>query len=261
MSHVGVAVVMLGVCVPCMAKLVTRPVEYRQGETVLEGYLAYDDAVRERRPGVLVVHEWYGLNDYAKKRAEQVAGLGYVAFAVDMYGKGVVTDDPKRAGELAGQVRGKPVLRERIVAALETLKRQERVDPQRIAAMGYCFGGTTALQLAYTGADVAGVVSFHGSLTPPQEEDMRRIKAKVLVLHGADDPMVPPEMVNAFEKAMREAKADWQLIAYGGAVHSFTNPNSGRAGIEGVGYNEKADRRSWEHMKLFFEEIFGKGTK
>jgi dienelactone hydrolase len=178
-----------------------------------------------------------------------------------MYGKGIVTDDPKRAGELAGALRGKPVLIERITAAFEVLRKQENVDPKRVAAMGYCFGGTTSLQLAYSGAEIAGAVSFHGNLPAPSDEEAPRIRAKILVLHGAEDPMVPDDMVKAFQDALRRAKVDWQFVAYGGAVHSFTNPNADRTGINGVKYDEKADRRSWQHMKVFFEEIFREGAR
>ncbi len=238
------------------AKIIARPVEYKHGEAVLQGYLAYDDAIDGQRPGVLVAHEWWGLNDYVKKRAEQLAGLGYVAFALDMYGKGVSTRDQKEAARLAGQFRGKPLMRHRAQAGLNVLTRSKRVDPKRIAAIGFCFGGTTVLELAYSGAPLAGIVSFHGGLTTPKPDDLKNIKAKVLVLHGAEDPVAPSEKAVVFQESMRKAGVDWQMIFYGGAVHAFTNPAAGNDKTRGAAYDEKAAKRSWQHMKMFFEEIF-----
>jgi len=239
------------------AAIRTQAVEYKQGETVLEGYLAYDDAVAGKRPGVLVVHEWMGLNPYAKRRAEQLAGLGYVAFACDIFGKGVRPKDTKEAGALAGKYRGdRALMRARAAAGLDVLRNNSRVDPGRIAAVGYCFGGTTALELARSGADLAGVVSFHGGLDTPTPEDARNIKGKVLALHGADDPFAPAAQVAAFEEEMRKGGVDWQLVLYGGSVHGFTNPDNGSDNAKGLAYSEKADRRSWEAMKAFFAEIF-----
>lgn len=238
------------------AKIVTRPVDYRHNDVVLEGYLAYDDAIKGIRPGVLVVHEWWGLNEYAKRRAEQLAALGYVAFALDMYGKGVSTTDRKEAATLAGQFMGKPLIRHRARAGLDVLIENKRVDRKRIAAIGFCFGGTTVLELAYSGADLIGAVSFHGGLTMPQPGDLKNIKAKILVLTGAEDPVAPPEKVVSFQGAMREAGVDWQIIIYGGAVHAFTNPAAGNDKTKGSAYDEKAARRSWQHMQLFFTEIF-----
>lgn len=235
----------------------TDVVEYRHGETVLEGYLAWDDALAGKRPGVLVVHEWMGLNAYAKRRAEQLAGLGYVAFALDMYGKGVRARDTKEAAALAGKYRGdRALMRARAAAGLDVLKSNPMTDPARVGAVGYCFGGTTVLELARSGAPVAGVVSFHGGLDTPTPEDARNIKGKVLALHGADDPFAPAAQVTAFEEEMRKGGVDWQLVAYGGAVHGFTNPDNGTDGSKGLAYNEKADRRSWEAMKDFFVEVF-----
>jgi dienelactone hydrolase len=238
------------------ARLVSRPVEYKFADTQLEGYLAYDDSFKDKRPGVLVVHEWWGLDDYIKMRANKLAGLGYVAFALDMYGKGIRTTDPGEAAKLSERLKGKPLMRQRARAGLEILRDNERVDPARIAAIGYCFGGTTVLELAYTGADIAGVVSFHGGLTVPASEDLSRIKARLLVCHGADDVFVSAETIAAFQDAMRKAGADWQMAFYGGAVHGFTNPAAGKAGIPGVAYNKHADERSWKLMQVFFEEIF-----
>ena len=239
------------------AEVRTEQIEYKHGDTLLEGFLAYDDTVTGKRPGVLVVHEWWGLNDYAKRRAEQLARLGYVAFSLDMYGKGKVTADPKVAGEWAGVFRNdRPLGRARAAAGLEVLKSRPQVDPARIAAIGYCFGGTVVLEMARSGADLKGVVSFHGGLATPIPADARNIKGKVLVLHGADDLFEQPSEIAAFQEEMRQARVDWQMVYYGSAVHSFTNPESGKAGIKGVGYNEAADRRSWLAMRNFFDEIF-----
>jgi dienelactone hydrolase len=243
-------------CTGVHGEVIEQSVEYRHGDAVLEGYLAYDDALAGKRPGVLVVHEWWGLNDYAKKRALQLAELGYVAFALDMYGKGVVTDDPKKAGELSGRIKGNPLMRERARAGLEILKEHDLVDRKRIAAIGYCFGGTTVLELAYSGVDIAGVVSFHGGLTTPKPEEIEKIKAALLVLHGAQDPFVPADSMAAFQETMGKSKIDWQMIFYGGAVHSFSNAGVDKFGIKGAAYDARADRRSWRHMRSFFEEIF-----
>jgi dienelactone hydrolase len=203
------------------------------------------------------VHEWWGLNDYAKGRAEQLARLGYVAFALDMYGKGVSTADPKVAGELSGVFRKDRALgRARAEAGLAVLKRRPEVDPARIAAIGYCFGGMVVLEMARGGADLRGVVSFHGGLSTPNPADAKQIRGKVLVLHGADDPFESPAEIAAFQDEMRQARVDWQMNIYGGAVHAFTNPMAGSYGIKGVGYNAEADHRSWLAMRNFFDEIF-----
>jgi dienelactone hydrolase len=239
------------------AELHTEAIEYKQGDAVLQGYLAYDDAATGKRPGVLVVHEWYGHNPYARKRAEQLAKLGYVAFALDMYGKGVLAKNPDEAGKLAAVYKNdRRLMRARARAGLEVLLKQPQVDRQRVAAIGYCFGGTTVLELARDGAEIAGVVSFHGGLSTPTPEDAKNIKARVLALHGADDPFVKPEEVAAFEEEMRKGGVDWEVVKYGDAVHSFTNPQAGTDKSRGAAYNEKADHRSWEAMKTFFNEIF-----
>jgi dienelactone hydrolase len=241
------------------AAVQTKVIEYKHGDTVLEGYLAYDDSQTGQRPGVLVVHEWTGHNPYVRKRAEQLAGLGYVAFALDMYGKGVQAKDAKEAAQLASTYKNdRKLMRARAEAGLDVLRKQPQTDPKRLAAIGYCFGGTTVLELARDGQDLAGVVSFHGDLATPTPEDAKQIKGKVLALHGADDPFVPPAVVTAFEDEMRKGGVDWQLVAYGGTVHSFTNPGAGNDNSRGAAYNAKADHRSWEAMKTFFDEIFPK---
>jgi dienelactone hydrolase len=239
------------------AEIVTKTVEYKQNGTTLEGYLAYDDSIKTARPGVLIVHQWKGLGDYEKMRAEMLAKMGYVAFACDIYGKGVRPSTMQEAGAQAGKYKSdRALLRERVKAGLRTLRAQQGVDGKHIAAIGYCFGGTTALELARSGAEIVGVVSFHGGLSTPTPEDAKNIKAKILACHGADDPNVPPAEVAGFEKEMREAKVDWQLIAYGNAVHSFTDKSAGNDNSKGAAYNENADRRSWEAMKDLFAEIF-----
>ena len=240
------------------AAIETKAVEYQQGDTRLVGYLAYPKDAKGSLPGVLVVHEWLGLNDYAKRRADQLAELGYVAFAADIYGDGKVVADPKEAGKLSGSYKkDRLLLRARVAAALATLKAQPGVATDKIAAIGYCFGGTTVLELARSGANVAGVVSFHGGLDTPAPQDAKNIRAKVLALHGADDPYVPADQVAAFENEMRQGGVDWQLVAYGGAVHGFTNPANGNDNSKGAAYNAVADARSWAAMRQFFGELFG----
>ncbi len=232
-------------------------IDYEVDGVKLQGKLVYDDAVQGKRPGVLVCPEWWGLDDYTVGRSKQLAEMGYVAFAVDMYGKGVTTNDPAAAGKLAGPLRNdRQSMRRRVNAALDQLKKSDRLDPSKIAAIGYCFGGTTALELARSGAPLVGVVSFHGGLDSPAPEDAKNIHGKILVCTGGDDPMVPAEQVIAFEKEMRDAKVDWQTIAYGGAKHAFTNPAADSHKLEGIAYNAAADHRSWQAMKNFFEEIF-----
>lgn len=250
-----IAVLFLAVTV--QAEVRTEVVEYKQGNAVLEGYLAYNDAMKGKRPGVLIVHEWMGVNNYVKKRAEQLAKLGYIAFAADIYGKGV---RPKNSDEAAAESKkyksDRQLMRDRVNAGLGILKKYKLVDTKKTAAIGYCFGGTTVLELGRSGADVAGIVSFHGGLDSLNPNDAKNIKGKVLALHGGDDPFVPAEHVAAFQDEMRKAGVDWNMVIYGGAVHSFTNPDSGNDNSKGAAYNEKADKRSWEDMKQFFREIF-----
>jgi dienelactone hydrolase len=247
----------LGCVLAARAQVHTENVDYKDGETVLQGYLAYDESAKGKRPGVLIVHQWKGLGSNEKKRAEMLAQLGYVAFCADIYGKGIRPDDPKDAGAQAGKYKSnRALLRERANAGLDVLKKNELTDTARVAAIGYCFGGTTVIELARSGADIAGVVSFHGGLDSPTPEDGKNIKCKVLALHGADDPFVPAKDIAAFENEMRDAKVDWQLVKYGNTVHSFTIWDADKDHMQGSSYNEKSDKRSWEDMKIFFAEIF-----
>jgi dienelactone hydrolase len=248
-------------CADVYAKVVTQSVPYEHQGVKLEGILAYDDSkgAAQKSPGVLVLPEWWGVNEYVKGRATKLAELGYVAFVVDMYGAGVVTTDPKKAGELASPFYGKPIMAERAQAGLDQLLKSNRVDSTRVAAIGYCFGGTTAQVLAYSGASLLGIVSFHGNLAPASTEAASHNKAKFLICHGAVDPFVTKDSINAFIESMESGKFDYQFVSYAHAVHSFTNPDADKfaaSGLQGVGYNAEADRRSWSHMKVFFGELF-----
>ena len=257
MKKIILSLIALGFVVSANAAIQTQTVEYKQGDTTLEGVIVFDDAVKTKRPGVLIVHQWMGLSAYEKKRAEMLAQLGYVAFCADIYGKGVRPKDTSEAGPMAGKFKSdRALLRARANAALDTFKKNEMVDTKRVAAIGYCFGGTATIELARSGAELSGIVSFHGGLDSPTPADGKNIKTKVLACHGADDPYVPAKDLTAFESEMRDNKVDWQLIAYGGAVHAFTQPMAGNDNSKGAAYNERADKRSWEDMKQFFGELF-----
>ena len=239
------------------AEVVSEVLEYKQGDTVLEGYLSYDNSISGKRPGVLVIHEWKGVGPYVKRRAEELAKLGYIAFAADIYGKGVRPQTNDEASKVASVYKNdRKLMRARVSSGSDVLKSHKLTDTKRVAAIGYCFGGTTVLELARSGADIAGVVSFHGGLDTPSPEDAKQIKAKVLALHGGDDPFVTAEHVAAFEDEMKKGGVDWQVNVYGGAVHSFTIPEAGNDPSKGAAYNERADKRSWEAMTNFFAEIF-----
>ncbi|MBX3018219.1 MAG: dienelactone hydrolase family protein [Bdellovibrionaceae bacterium] len=238
------------------AKLHTKTIEYKEGDTVLEGVLYHDDKFKGARPAVIVVHEWMGLDNYAKSRAQELAAQGYIALAADIYGKGVKVTDLKQAGELAGKYKSdRALLRKRAQAAFDTLLAQKNVNKDQMLAIGFCFGGTTVLELARAGAPVAGVVSFHGGLDSPTPADAKSIKAKVLVLHGAIDPFVKPAEIAGFYKEMDDAKVDYQFISYAGAVHKFSNPEAGDNVASGAAYNKLADQRSQKAMRAFFDEI------
>ena len=244
------------------AKVRSKLVEYKEGDTVLEGYLAYDDALKGKHPGVLVVHAWMGLDDNARKRADMLAGLGYVAFAADIYGKGVRPKDASEAGPLAGKYKSdRTLLRSRVNAGYAQLLKQANVDAARTAAVGYCFGGTTVIELARSGTPLAGVVSFHGGLDSPTPADGKNIKARVLALAGAADPHQKAEDLAAFKKELADANVDWQFAEYGGAVHCFTDATAGSDPSKGCAYDARADARSWSAMRSFFDEIFAAKKK
>lgn len=257
MRHLFAISIALIAAPSAFAAVKTRPVSYEFGGVKFTGHLAWDAAKSGQRPGVLIVHEWWGLDDYAKKRAEQLAELGYVAFACDMYGDGKLAKHPDDARKFAGEARANAdVWRGRALAALKVLQDQEAVDPTRIAAIGYCFGGSTVMQLAMNGSDVKAVVSFHGGLQTPTPDQAKAIKCKVLICHGALDTFIPEATLQAVRKALDDAKVDYEMIYYGGAVHSFTVPHADKAGMPGVAYNAAADRRSWRDMLDLFHEVF-----
>lgn len=253
-----VAALLFTIATVCRAAVHTENVTYKHGDAVLEGYLAYNDAQIGKRPGVLVVHEWLGLNDHAKKRAEMLAELGYVAFACDMYGKGVRAAGPQDGPKLSAPFKDdRKLMRARANAGLDVLRQNPRVDTSKLAAIGFCFGGTTALELARAGTNLRGVVAFHAGLSTSMPAQPGEVKAKILVCQGADDPHVPPPEVTGFEDEMRKAGADWQINIYSHAVHSFTNP-SAHDPAHGSAYNAEADHRSWRALKDFFAEVFAK---
>jgi dienelactone hydrolase len=248
------------------ASLVTKTVSYRQGDTELRGYLAYDDSVTsdKKAPGVLVFPEWWGVTDFVKGRAEALAKLGYVAFAADMYGDGQTTTDRNKAKELAGAVAGKPSMGERARAAYDQLIKTGLIDESKMAAIGFCFGGACSQILAYSGVPLKGMVSFHGALVPASAEAAKKNQAKFLILQGELDPLVPEAARAAFLKSMDEGKFDYQFLSYSGAVHAFMNPDADKAranGLEGVGYNPEVAARAWAQMQLFFKEIFNPSSQ
>lgn len=246
-----------GLALNIQSQIHTELIKYYDGETVLEGYIAYDKSIAGERPAVIVVHDWMGISDFTKSKCEKLAELGYVAFAADIYGKDSRPASYQDAGKIASLYKNdRQLMRSRINHAFEEMKKIDVVNKEKIAVMGYCFGGTVALELARSGAGIKGAVSFHGNLDTPNPDDAKNIKSKILVLNGADDKYVPDAQIKAFEKEMNDAKVDWQFVNYSGAVHSFTNPNSGNDNSKGAAYNEKADKRSWLAMKSFFEEIF-----
>ena len=243
-------------------KILGKTVEYNAQGVVMKGYLAYDDHIKGKRPGVLVVPEWWGLNDYARKRARMLAELGYTALAVDMYGDSKVATTPDDAGKLSSYLmKNFDVAKARFMAAMDFLKQQPSVDPNLVAAIGYCFGGGVVLNMARQGTDLKGVVSFHGSLTAVKPAQSGSVKAKILVLHGGADKLVTPEQVEAFKQEMKSAGADFRFISYPGATHSFTNPEATELGKKfnmPIAYNAEADRKSWVELKEFLKSIFSK---
>ncbi|QEG22214.1 dienelactone hydrolase family protein [Mariniblastus fucicola] len=242
------------------AEIQTNTVAYADGELQFEGFVAIPDSADKDnpKPAVLVVHQWMGLTDYEKSRCQQLAKLGYVAFALDIYGKGVRPANPKEAGAQSSKYKSdRDLYRSRLTLGLEQLLKQTGVDQNNVAAIGYCFGGTGVLELARSGAKVNGVVSFHGGLDSPNPADGENIQCKILVCHGADDPFVPAKGIEAMKAEFDAAKVDWQMISYSGAVHAFTQPMAGDDPSKGAAYQAAADRRSWAQMQVFFDELFG----
>jgi len=235
----------------------TEMIDYQDGDTQLEGYVAWDNSISGARPAVLVAHDWSGRRDYAKSKAEEMAKLGYVGFALDMYGKGVfgADGDVERNSALMNPLaEDRAALRARVAAALAAVRSLDVVDGSKVSAIGYCFGGMCVLELARAGADVGGVISVHGIFSAGDVSN-EKITAKILCLHGQDDPMVPPEQVLEFENEMSVSDADWQVHAYGGTMHAFTNPAANNPGF-GTVYNPIADRRATQSIKNFFKEVF-----
>ncbi len=255
-----VLVVILVIAVPSIAAVKGEEVQYAAEGVTLKGYLAYDDAWEGKRPGILVVHEWWGHNEYARRRARMLAELGYTALAVDMYGDGKTASHPDDAARFSGELfKNVPTAKARFLAALELLKQHETVDAENVGAIGYCFGGGVVLAMARMGVDLKGVVSFHGSLATQQPAKAGAVKAKVLVCNGAADPFVAKEDIENIKKEMKEAKVDFTFKNYPGAKHSFTNPEADVNGKKfnlPLAYHKKADEDSWNDMMAFFKKCF-----
>ncbi len=257
----AVVAVLLTVVPAADAKVETKEIEYRQGDTVLRGLVAWDDAARGKRPGVLVVHEWWGHNEHARNQAKRLAAAGYVGFALDLYGKGKVATHPKDAQEFVKEATKDPaVVAARFNAALAQLKQDPHVDLEKIAAIGYCFGGGVVLTMARSGADLDAVAVFHGSLATQTPAEKGKVKARILVLTGGADPMVPSEQVEAFKKEMEAAGVKFEVVSYPGAKHSFTNPDADKVGTDAVGYDADADKKSWAAMLDMLENVFAAGA-
>lgn len=251
------ALALLLIGMPSHAAIVQKAIEYRDGDTPLKGQLVWNSDWKTPHPGVLVVHEWWGLNDYAVQRARQLAELGYVAFAVDMYGDSKVTTHGNEAQEWMAQVTANlDQWRRRATLGLDVLKQAPGVDAGKLAAIGYCFGGATVMQMAYANLGLDGVVSFHGSLPPLENAASTTIDTRILIAHGDADAFIPAERVSQFLEGLNAAGADWQMIRYSGARHGFTNPGADAYGIDNIRYDARADQRSWAHMRLFLEEVF-----
>lgn len=235
------------------AALRTKEVDYKQGATPLRGFLAWDDAAKGKRPGVLLVHEWWGLNDYARSQARRLAAAGYVAFALDMFGRGKMTTHPDEAKAFVAEATKDPAaMAARFDAGMQQLKQDPHVDATRVGAIGYCFGGAMVLAAARRGAGLDAVVSFHGAIPPGAPVEKGAVNAKVLILTGGADPMVPASDVTRFESELKAAGANVRVVTYPGVKHSFTNPNADKSGVEGLQYNAQAARESWDEMlKLF----------
>jgi dienelactone hydrolase len=239
-----------------MGTLKTEPVDYTANGDSMEGYVAYDDAIKPKG-AILVVPDWMGLGQFAKDKADKLAKEGYVAFAVDVYGKGVRPKDNKEAAQLATKYKDdRKLLRSHMQAAYDKLTSMNEVDPKKVLVMGYCFGGTAALELARAGAPLVGTAVFHGGLASPTPDDAKNIKGPVLVMQGADDPVVPPKEVEAFKEEMKNGNVNLTFIAYPGAVHAYTNPLAGNDNSKGVAYNANADKKSWKEFEKFLKKVF-----
>jgi dienelactone hydrolase len=239
------------------AAIKTETVTYKEGQAELEGYIAYDDTKTSPMPAVIIVHDWMGPGEYTQMRAKQLAELGYYAFAADIYGKSVRPKNAEEAGKIAGEFRNgdRRLLRARGKAAYDFVKKQKQVQKSKISAMGYCFGGSAVLEMGRAGLPLKGILSFHGGLSNPHPKDTKNIKSKLLVMHGAIDPYVSAEEVASFKKELDDAKIDYELIMYSGAVHAFTQKHVGNNIKSGAAYNESANRRSFESMKDFLTEV------
>ncbi len=249
-----------GLVSSAQAKVIAEEINYQSDGTTLKGYLAYDSTTKDKRPGVLVVHEWWGHNEYARERARKLAKLGYVALAVDMYGDGKQAAHPEDAQKFSSEIANNmSVGKARFEAAMAVLKAHKATDNSDIAAIGYCFGGAVVLQMAREGLDLDAVVSFHGSLGTAKPAQADTVKAKVMVAHGAADPFVKPEQITGFMDEMNQAGVDYRFTAYGGAVHSFTNPTADKFGEKfdlPLKYNKQADEDSWRDMQIFLQQAF-----
>ncbi len=256
----AVLVLLFAGVVAARANIVGKEIVYSADSVTMKGYIAYDDKIAGKRPGILVVHEWWGNNDYSKKRADMLAGLGYVAFALDMYGNGAQAANPDEAGKLAGSVMQHPdVMKSRFVAAMNMLKMDEHVNPDQIGAIGYCFGGSVVLGMVRDGADLKGAVSFHGNLATQHRAEKGAVKGKLLVCNGAADSFVSADDIKNLKEEMKSAGGDLKFVNYPGAVHAFTNPAATELGKKfnmKIAYNENADKKSWEEMRKFFKKVF-----
>ncbi len=250
------------ICIPRLvwAELQSTVVNYEVSGQPFQGYLSFDNSIKTKRPGVIVVHEWWGHNAYARKRADMLAKLGYTAFAIDMYGTGKLADHPESAQKfMQASMVDLNVMEKRFNEALKLLKLQPTVDPEKIAAIGYCYGGGVVLHMARIGTELAGVASFHGSLAAKKQAQSNLVKSAVLVLNGADDPFVKAEQIAALKQEMRSADVDFEFVNYPGAKHSFTNTEADRVGKQfnmPLAYNAKADKDSWQRMQSFFQKVF-----
>jgi dienelactone hydrolase len=238
------------------AAVKSEPVEYSAGDTKMQGVVFYDDSIKEPKPAIMVVHDWMGIGGYTQGKAEALAKQGYVTMAVDVYGKGVKPKNTDEASALAGKFKdNRTLLREHMKAAYDKLVSMKNVNPKKVVVMGYCFGGTAALELARAGTPLAGTATFHGGLSNPKPQDASQIQGKVLVMHGADDPFVNKKEVEAFKDEMGKAKVKLEFVSYPKSVHSFTNPEAGNDNSKGAAYNAEADKRSWAKFQKFIKSV------